>query len=318
VVEQGLTEAIASSSPAQTWRFPSRGECVACHTQHGGFALSFNTPQLNRSHTFGGDVQNQILALSEAGYLSAPVTSVAELPAFAPASDTTQSLEWRVRSYLSVNCVQCHQPGGPSQGIWDARHTTPTDLANLINGTLTNPGNAANRFVVPDRADLSMLVKRQQGDGVTRMPPLGTSERDLANEALVAQWIDSLDTRQSLAQWQTAHFGSPGAPGAAFDFDADGDGQTNYLEFLTGTHPTQSASVWSYGQTTVFGGQVQIQFVQPANRAAIVEVSTDLAQWQAWNVAGNGPTFPATATARTITAPAAGAERFFRVRFTEP
>ncbi|HYF36579.1 MAG TPA: hypothetical protein VD994_14890, partial [Prosthecobacter sp.] len=318
IPEQGETSAILNANPAQTWRFPSRGECLVCHTQTAGFALSFNTPQLNRTHTYDGDVQNQILALSAAGYLSASVTSVADYPAFAAASDASQSLEWRVRSYLSVNCVQCHQPGGASQGAWDARHTTRTDLANLINGSLVTPVHADNRFVVPDRPDLSMLLKRQQGDGVGRMPPLATSVRDTASEDLVIAWINSLDSRQSLAEWQTVHFGSPGAANAAATFDADGDGRTNYLEYLTGTHPNQPASAWTYGQTAIVTGQVQIQFVQPANRAAIVEVSTDLATWQPWNVSGNGPSFPAASTPRTITAATAGAERFFRVRFMEP
>jgi tetratricopeptide (TPR) repeat protein len=58
-----------------------------------------------------------------------------------------------VRSYLAVNCVQCHQPGGASQGSWDARFTTKTDTANLINGLLVNnDGEAANRFIVPGDA----------------------------------------------------------------------------------------------------------------------------------------------------------------------
>jgi uncharacterized repeat protein (TIGR03806 family) len=319
VAEQGMTETIASSSPAQSWRYPSRGECVICHTQNGGFALSFNTPQLNRSHVYGGDAQNQILALSAAGYLASPVTSVAEYPAFAPATDNTQSLEWRVRSYLAVNCVQCHQPGGPSQGSWDARHTTATDLANLINGSLINAGSdAANRFVVPGDAAHSMLLKRQQGDGVGRMPPLATSERDLVNEQLIIDWIASLTTRQSFEQWQTARFGGSNAPNAHPSLDPDGDGLTNWFEYLTGTHPNAAGSTWTFGQTSVSGGQVQIQFLQPANRAAVIEVSPNLIQWEPWNVTGNGPTFPAASALRTLSAPVSGPDRYFRVRFHAP
>lgn len=307
VVESGVTEVIPSISPSQTWRYPSRGECTMCHTAVGGHALSFNTPQLNRAQ--------QIQALSNAGYFSSAVTEAHTLPAFAAATDTSQSLEWRVRSYLSVNCVQCHQPGGASQGIWDARFTTATDSANLINSVLVNnDGTAANRFVVPGDAAHSMLLRRQQGNGISRMPPLGTFERDLVNEQLVIDWIATLTTRQSFTQWLAAQ--SPPVGGASDD--ADGDGRSNRLEFLTGTNPNASSSSWSYGVLQQSGGNFTAQFTQPANRAAIVEVSSDLLSWQTWNVPGNQPTYPATDTVRTITAPVTGTERFFRVRFSEP
>src|SRR5205823_3491359 len=134
----------------QIWRYPSRGECVRCHSAVAGNALSFNTRQMNGSHLYGAQTLNQIQAMSDAGYFAAPVTGVNNFPAFAKASDTSQSLEWRVRSYLAVNCVQCHQPGGEAMSNWDARPTTLTDQAQMINGLLRNPGiDSANRFVVP-------------------------------------------------------------------------------------------------------------------------------------------------------------------------
>ncbi|MGV3661723.1 MAG: PQQ-dependent sugar dehydrogenase [Prosthecobacter sp.] len=314
VAETGLTEAIPSSSPAQTWRYPSRGECVTCHTQVGGHALSFNTRQLNRMHDHGAGPQNQIQALSNAGYFSTPVSGVNNLPAFAPAGDTTQSLEWRVRSYLAVNCLQCHQPGGAVQGAWDARSTTPTDMANLINGLLVNDGgDAANRFVVPGDALHSMLLKRQQGNGVPRMPPLGTLERDLANEQLVSDWIASLASRQNFAQWQAAQ--SPPVGGAGDD--PDRDGRNNFMEYMTGTNPNASSSGWSYGVMQSGGGVAQFGFTHPANRAAIIETSANLINWETWNAPGNAPLYPAADTQRTITAPLDSPAGFFRVRFEE-
>ncbi|OAI56770.1 hypothetical protein AYO49_03655 [Verrucomicrobiaceae bacterium SCGC AG-212-N21] len=198
VSEEGLSEVVPSSSPAQTWRFPSRAECVTCHSAVAGHALSFNNPQMNREHVYGGASQNQITALSDAGYFSSPATGVGSLPAFARADDSAQTLEWRVRSYLSVNCVQCHQPGGAAQGNWDARHTTPVNSANLIYGALVNDaGDADSCFVVPQDTGHSMLLRRLQGNSVPRMPPLATSQRDLAAEQLVTDWINSLTPRQS-------------------------------------------------------------------------------------------------------------------------
>jgi glucose/arabinose dehydrogenase/mono/diheme cytochrome c family protein len=314
VAEAGLTEAIPSSSPAQTWRYPSRGGCIVCHTQVAGYALSFNTPQMNRAHTYGGVSQNQIQALSDAGYFSTAAAGVNNLPAYAAAGDTTQSLEWRVRSYLAVNCVQCHQPGGAAQGMWDARSTQKTDVANLIHGMLINDGgDTTNRFVVPGDALHSMLLKRQQGNGVSRMPPLGTFERDLVNEQLVSDWIASLASRKNFTQWLAAQ--SP--PVGAAESDPDGDGRSNLMEYFTGTNPNAVSSRWAYGAMQVSGGALQFQFTHPANRAAIIEVSSDLQTWRTWDVPGNLPAYPATDTLRTISAPLNGPDHFFRVRFEE-
>ena len=319
VAEDGLTEAIASSSPAQTWRYPSRTECRTCHTPVAGFALSFNTRQMNRGHLYNGAAQNQIGALSGAGYFSAAVANVNALPAFAAADDTTQSREWRVRSYLAVNCVQCHQPGGAAVGNWDARPTTPTDAAQLINGVLANPaGDAANRWAVPGDLAHSMILKRQQGNGVNRMPPLATNERDLAAEQLLTDWINQdLLTRQSLAAWQTQYFGSPGNANAAPTADPDGDGENNALEFLLGTSPLTPGARWPI--TSVAGGGIfQLSFDQPANRSCLVETTTDFQSWTLWDVPGNAPTYPRLTTPRTLAGPLDTTKRFFRLRLSEP
>src|SRR5256885_5590649 len=61
----------------------------------------------------------QTCALPILGYFSAPVTNVHALRSLAGTADTSNSLEYRVRSYLAANCAQCHQPGGPSAAAWD-------------------------------------------------------------------------------------------------------------------------------------------------------------------------------------------------------
>ena len=326
VAEDGLTEVIATSSPAQTWRYPSRAECRVCHTQPGGYALSFNTRQMNAAHLFGAQTQNQITALSSAGYFAAPVTGVHSLPAFAPADDATKSREHRVRSYLAVNCVQCHQPGGPAVGNWDARPTIPTDSANLISGVLVNSlGDAANLWAVPGDAPAligtathSMVLKRLRGDGVPRMPPLATSERDLAAEQLLRDWINlDLPSRLSLAQWQTLHFGSPGATNAALTADPDKDGQRNDLEFMTGSDPMDAAGLWTPTLQTA-GSNYQLTFPHTAKRAFLIETSTDLQAWSLWDVPDNKLEYRATTLPRTVTGPMdASAARFFRFRILD-
>lgn len=321
VPEEGLSELIPASSPAQTWRFPSRTECRVCHTDVGGAALSFNTRQLNRSHPYGAQTPNQIDALNGAGYFTpgtAPATTNT-LPAFAPADDATTSLEWRVRSYLAVNCVQCHQPGGASLGNWDARATIPTDSANLINGLLVNNGDdPANRWCVPGDTAHSMVLKRLSGTGGQRMPPLATLERDLAAEELITNWINSaLPSRETFAQWQMTHFNSTSDPDAQPSANPDGDGQKNDLEFLLGENPLVNDPPYAplgSAEETLFS----LTFIHPANRSALIETSTDFQGWSLWNAPGNSPRFPSTTEQRTVIGPMDVPKRFFRLRLSTP
>jgi glucose/arabinose dehydrogenase len=184
--DQTFTITENGASRSQTWRFPSRAECLTCHTAVGGHALSFNTRQLNR-----GDFLPQLIA---AGYVQTSPGFVANsAPALARADDPNASLEHRARSYLDANCSQCHQPGGAALGSWDARVATPLALANLLDGTLVDHGgNATNRVIVPGDPTRSHVLTRMAIRGPGQMPPLASNERDLAGETLLRQWIAAL------------------------------------------------------------------------------------------------------------------------------
>lgn len=75
-----------------------------------------------------------------------------------------------------MNCAQCHQPNGAAPGNWDARSTTPTDAAQIINGILVNDiGDPANRWCIPGDTSHSVVLSRLSGIGAPRMPPLATN-----------------------------------------------------------------------------------------------------------------------------------------------
>lgn len=304
----------------QTWRFPSRSECLTCHTPVGGHALSFNTRQLNRDNLYQVQTLNQISALKNAGYISNAVTDVHTLPKFALADDTTQSLEWRVRSYFAVNCSQCHQPGGPSTGNWDARSTVEMDAAAIINGIVLNSqGNAANRFVVPGDTTHSVALMRLNGIP-SRMPPVGSNVIDQSAVTLLTNWINQdLPGRKSFSEWQVAEFGLPLPANAGPAEDPDGDGMTNRAEYLAGTPPKSGNP--SLVRIRRESGQVHFDFSLPANRAMQIETSGTLGagSWTLWDVSGNSPFFPAAGGARTLSFPAPTDEkRFFRGRISSP
>jgi glucose/arabinose dehydrogenase/mono/diheme cytochrome c family protein len=322
VAEDGLSETLnveVNGSPTtQTWRYPSRSECRTCHTAVAGHVLSFNTRQLNRTNA--GENVNQIKSINDLGYFSSPVSGINNFPAFATATDTSQSLEWRARSYFAVNCVQCHQPGGAALGNWDARPTTPTLSANMINGILADDrGDTANRFVKPNDTAHSMALKRIKGEGVPRMPPLATNELDPTAIQLLTDWItQDLSQRLSFAEWQIAHFGSTGNPDAAANADPDHDGQTNQQEFDGGTDPNNASSYSAPPALSFSNGSLQLNFMQPANRAALIETSTDLSNWNLWDVTGNSLNYPSAQQARSFAVPFDAAHRFFRLRISQP
>jgi len=184
----------------QTWHYPAQTECATCHTTAGGFGLGMRTEQLNCNYDYGYGSTNQIQTLSAAGYFSTPVTNnVQSLLALAAVTNTSASLEFRSRSFLMANCSQCHQPGGTAQqSSWDARITTPTALAGLINGALVNNlGGATNHVITPLSPASSVLLTR---DGTRdlgsnpslQMPPLDSNLVDTDATNLITQWILSL------------------------------------------------------------------------------------------------------------------------------
>ena len=319
VASAGLDEVLPSS---QVWRFPSRSECMTCHTAAAGHALSFNTRQLNRIEEFSGVWQNQLNALEQAGYFSNPVDPMTFLPKFISSDDDTQSLEIRARSYLAVNCAPCHQPGGGGGGTWDVRAHMPTELTGIIRGVLNNPhGDPENRIILPGDTARSMAVTRMQGAaGLNRMPPIGNRVTDTVGVELLTAWIENeLPGWQSFADWQIDNFGSTEDPEAAADFDWDGDGRSNRMEYLVRSNP-KSADFDRLNQLVPSGGNAfEIRVPRIFNRSVLVETSDDLHAWQPWNVPGNSPDFPAADGGfHILEGQVDEGTRFFRASFSAP
>ncbi len=192
-LDEDIVRVVDGVSTVQRWRYPSRSECLACHNRVGGFALSFNTAQLNRDIEANGIRTNQIAALLMAGYLTNSPPSLFSEPRLAARDEEQASLEWRVRSYLAANCSFCHQPGGSGWGQFDARLLTSTDAAGLLNGPLlNNRGDASNRVIVPGDLAHSVLLQRSSTRGAGQMPPLASTVADAKGAALLAEWIESL------------------------------------------------------------------------------------------------------------------------------
>jgi uncharacterized repeat protein (TIGR03806 family) len=306
----------------QTWHYPSRMQCLSCHNQNSGGALGFNTAQLNRDFDYDGQTTNQLQALADAGYFSAPLTNRHALRALAPAEEASISLEYRVRSYLEANCSYCHQPGGPTPGLWDGRIATQTLQAGLIDGALAeNFGNLGARVIARGNVVNSMIPHRVAASDAGRMPPLGSTVQDEVALGLLSAWItNDLPGVLTWSEWQLANFGATNHPAGGPADDFDGDRASNELEFLTGTDPTNELSNWVLS-LTLSNATARLEFPRLANRSYLLEFATNLsaAIWYPVDRAENRPRFASTNTAGTLWDTTGGAgEKFYRVRVTAP
>ncbi len=59
--------AAPGGSRQQTWRYPSRTECMVCHSRAANFVLGLSTLQFNRDHDYGGVVDSQLRVLEHLG-----------------------------------------------------------------------------------------------------------------------------------------------------------------------------------------------------------------------------------------------------------
>lgn len=270
----------------QTWRIPSRQECLQCHTAAAGYALSFNTRQLNREQLIDGVQQNLLTHFSETGVLDTTISDVSGLPRFSRADDSEASQLARVRSYLAVNCVSCHQPGAVASTSWDARPQVRLLDTGLINGLpLNDGGDADRRLIVPGNVELSVLVSRLRAShGFTRMPNIATHELDQSGIALITEWIDSVST--GLLTWQNDEFSDMESSEADPSSDPDFDLSDNRFEYLTGTDPLDPLSFWRPNLEVSSEG-IQLRFSTVDQRTYTVLKSRDLDQWETWSVDGN-------------------------------
>jgi glucose/arabinose dehydrogenase len=191
----------------QAWHFPGRLECLMCHTRKAGYALGFNTAQLAREILVEGNAAHQIDRLSQMGYFTTPVADYTPMRPLASSTNTAYPLGYRIHSYLTANCAQCHQPGEGPLGIstlWDARFEVPISSAGMINGILSNYGETDYRVIRPNSLEHSILFQRVSQPGRDRMPPLATTLIDSNAVAMLSEWIQTFPPDP----WQSMDIGS--------------------------------------------------------------------------------------------------------------
>jgi uncharacterized repeat protein (TIGR03806 family) len=68
-VEKKFAIQAADGQREQTWHYPSRTECMVCHSRAANFVLGLSEVQMNRDHDYGGRKANQLEVLERRGLL---------------------------------------------------------------------------------------------------------------------------------------------------------------------------------------------------------------------------------------------------------
>ncbi len=196
---------LAGGSRHQVWRYPSRAECMSCHSRAANFVLGVTELQMNKTHNYGVR-DNQLRALKHIDLFSGgPSKPFEQLASLVDPYDSRQSLEARARSYLHANCSVCHVEAGGGNAKMELGFGTAAEKMNLIearpqhdsfgidNAMLVSPGD-------PDRSVLYRLLSRR---GPGQMPPLVTTLVDERAVELVRDWIRSLQPQHKfLREWK--------------------------------------------------------------------------------------------------------------------
>ena len=211
----------AGGSRVQTWHYPSRGECLACHSVAAKGVLGVKTRQSNRDNIFANGVtDNQLRAWNHVGLFS-PALQEADIAGYTHMTSVTNlaaDLETRVRSYLDANCAHCHRPGGVP-AFWDARFDTPLASAGIVNGAVAQTlGIAGAKVAVPGHPEKSIMLQRASSqDPMIKMPPLARNVVDTVAVSALMEWISTLSTiPDSVPQpWLHQDIGAVATPGDA-------------------------------------------------------------------------------------------------------
>lgn len=245
LLSTNLTEPIviqtATSMRTQMWYYPSRQDCLSCHTANAGLVLGVKARQLNREYTFpSGATDNELRAWSHIGLLDTNLdeAGLKNIPTLAAANDMKRSVEDRARSYLDANCAQCHRPKG-TVVYFDARYITPLAQQRLVDGSvLIDERIDSPRVIAPHDPWRLILYMRANTMEAFRMPPVARNTIDVQGMELMRRWIGSLPGLPVLAPPEISPVGGNYDKPVSVVIKSEAGAAIRYT--LDGTVPTTS------------------------------------------------------------------------------
>lgn len=177
-----------------TYRIPSEAECFTCHKsgEHPS-AIGPKPQNLNKTYAYSDGSRNQLSKWITEGYLN---TAPQNIVSTVDWTDTSKSLDMRVRSYVDINCAHCHSDGAHC----DYR---PLRLAFNETGNPENLGVCVNpheflaqgqQFII-ERGNLLRSVfyyRMNSVDEAERMPLMGRTVKHTEALEMISQWIGEM------------------------------------------------------------------------------------------------------------------------------
>ncbi len=191
----GFDVADSEGERRQTWHFPSRAECMVCHSRAAKFVLGPQEHQMNRVHDYGDFEMNQIEAFAKAGLFTGELpVEITDAERIVDPYDADHALDMRARSYLHANCAFCHVQAGGGNSAMDLEITAGPDEAMFIDEppVHTKFGIKDARIVASGDSQRSILLHRVRQRGRGQMPPLATTRVDERAVELLREWISEL------------------------------------------------------------------------------------------------------------------------------
>ncbi len=214
----------------QAWHYPSRTECMVCHSRAAGFVLGLTTLQMNKDHDYRGVIDNQLRAFDHIGlfkdfswvegakqkrrdelkaqgvkddeiakqvaaaFATKPEFSGDMLDRLVNPYDATAPIAARARSYLHANCAVCHVDAGGGNAQFQLDFAVSADKWKLIDVAPLHDkfGIEDARLVAPGSPERSVLLHRVAMRGRGQMPQLATAIVDQPAVQLLKEWIKQL------------------------------------------------------------------------------------------------------------------------------
>ncbi len=186
---------------AFTYMVPNSNQCAGCHATNNTtrkiWPIGPKARHLNKDYPYADGTLNQLVRLSEAGYLTG-APDPAHAPRNAAWADPAASLNDRARAYLDANCTHCHNPVGPADT--SGLHLSPDTPEGPLLGRCKAPiaagsGTGGRRYgIVPGAPDDSIFVFRVETTAPDKMmPELGRATAHREGAALIRAWIEGME-----------------------------------------------------------------------------------------------------------------------------
>ncbi|MFO0811316.1 MAG: PQQ-dependent sugar dehydrogenase [Gemmataceae bacterium] len=192
----GLDREVATDAGPLVWRYPSRTECMICHSRAANFVLGLCEVQMNKDHDYPGGRDNQIRVFDHVGRLTRDSKEKDATPprALVDPYDPSQDLTRRARSWLHANCSACHVEAGGGNARMELEFTTAADKMRVLNEKPLHDtfGLTDARLVAPGHPERSVVLHRIGKRGPGQMPPLSSNRIDEAGVAMMREWIAGL------------------------------------------------------------------------------------------------------------------------------